>query len=1433
MGLAATRRPEWARSARSCEAKATRRQSPRDGEDPFHNEPSAGTQFCSENKLERATVILTGGAWWSSVYNMWIAQILLEEQMQVPVKIENVDGGNTQFWEYDETKLDELDGRVYSWDALHLASSGSMDCSFGFKKVYASAPSDLERKGCTENCVPCAHAMLEVWPHGQEAMYRQYVLENKTVEDGGRLGVVGEFGWWATASELESEPTLASFRGMRDAQATSVFAQPLTFGQYCKRTYSEWQHIASDFNPFALDASVMSHFCHHFFDYAILAEHNVAYSALDDVLYHELRSDMLEKCATFSNTTVGIQFYNLCKEYWIVPDDLKYALPVAETQLIRQGYVSHEFLYRGFFVPKEEMVDGGALQSTACANSSLMESSPGVETWTAWNEDTFGADGYTRFQNFDTDIVQTHNLSLRAHNMRSDVHKTLELSGRMLQEHPDEAAPILVSVERPSSLFQRHKYSLDHEAWGGRTGESFRLQPVLLPEVRGSSCAADRRPYADRCESAVSPLRQDVECGYEPQILYKAFASELKSYAPEAYEFLRRFQLTRDHQEEILATNDFDAWYRDLAPPTRSRQIVCDWVRNNTHVWESWLPFTATKTRCLGEVVSPSNPDLVTECSGHGSCQSSSDDLALHPNAGECNCVPGYTGDDCSGLVDPSAINVEVGDPAFIVFSALQLLTLAYIETYRRVVKSHAMSSTVFQTANPFFVRLLLYSCALATIGVSLWASPLTKIHCMGRPLFIGGPFLVAQVTVYVKLHRKEARMAMNTENITEVVIPFSAFLLGLFVVWFVLFPPTVQEVRIADEPWHMYESCEYGSRQAAFEGLLLVSSMGLVVNNVKVAFELRHKPTYFNEGGHLVRTCALVAVFAPVTYMFSNILISPDELSKYIFNCSSSLVIVWITLFSLLHPKLRIHWFEPERNTLKAGLYHPTGDKSLALGDPVADIPRQLESEKLRSRSLSAGRAADVPRRGGVGSWLRSLGGMGQQRRDPERRAPAGLRNLTRRFTRMLTLKGSAGQQSVVPVNDHHRVHLENIDALEKIQEFPSEQVEVTQDPVDRHDPSKRSLAYRSPEMYIQLEKRIKVVLRENAELTKIIEEHRIDPITGEMDEDFMEALQRIESEHAERTRRLEREYAAEIDGLQLDRQEERAMLIRDKEQAVEALRREKHEAVLSLKQEQSVQAHKLVQLEKEAKSMADTMRGTLPELSHFLASFQLEQYEQGLRERGLDSTELLILASVEDLRAAGLKVGHVRKLQNVLRSMQSTAPKVVMPAVAGPARVPVAPTDGNERELVEKGLEMEEERQQRLEEDPEDKMHPRAKLKGIRKKNKKRQGQRRNPGWISNRDPATGKTYLIHPLTGETEWDDSLVGAETALDGVEIHEAFSSDESDRELLEQLKEEPVQEASPDPGTLAGRLSRLSTIRTKSHRGQKKGNNDNRDQDER
>lgn len=55
--------------------------------------------------------------------------------------------------------------------------------------------------------------VLEVWGH--EDLYKQYVTDQQTVEDGGQLGAIGHIGWYVPTYTLKAHPELATWQGLK------------------------------------------------------------------------------------------------------------------------------------------------------------------------------------------------------------------------------------------------------------------------------------------------------------------------------------------------------------------------------------------------------------------------------------------------------------------------------------------------------------------------------------------------------------------------------------------------------------------------------------------------------------------------------------------------------------------------------------------------------------------------------------------------------------------------------------------------------------------------------------------------------------------------------------------------------------------------------------------------------------------------------------------------------------------------------------------------------------------------------------------------------------------------------------------------------------------------------------------------------------------
>ena len=159
--------------------------------------------------------------WDASVFNVWVATIILSEKLQVPTEIVSYVGDDVQF--YDDTGGREFANRPpYNWPAVERGGA-DFTCA-GF--LGQANNSDDE----------CTHAMLELWS-GQDTSKLEYIQQNRTVEYGGFLSTIGRLGWYTNVALLEQAPELASFRGLRDSASTaSRFPRPLRFSEACTHT---------------------------------------------------------------------------------------------------------------------------------------------------------------------------------------------------------------------------------------------------------------------------------------------------------------------------------------------------------------------------------------------------------------------------------------------------------------------------------------------------------------------------------------------------------------------------------------------------------------------------------------------------------------------------------------------------------------------------------------------------------------------------------------------------------------------------------------------------------------------------------------------------------------------------------------------------------------------------------------------------------------------------------------------------------------------------------------------------------------------------------------------------------------------------------------------------------------------------------------------
>ena len=91
------------------------------------------------------------------------------------------------------------------------------------------------------------HATLEVWPSGHAEDKKNYIDDQKVVEDGGPLGITGGIGWYVPSYVVQEHPELATWEGFKNADLAKLFATAETGdkGQFLQGDPS-WVYFDAD-----------------------------------------------------------------------------------------------------------------------------------------------------------------------------------------------------------------------------------------------------------------------------------------------------------------------------------------------------------------------------------------------------------------------------------------------------------------------------------------------------------------------------------------------------------------------------------------------------------------------------------------------------------------------------------------------------------------------------------------------------------------------------------------------------------------------------------------------------------------------------------------------------------------------------------------------------------------------------------------------------------------------------------------------------------------------------------------------------------------------------------------------------------------------------------------------------------------------------------
>lgn len=278
-------------------------------------------------------IVLVENPWPASSLNVNVAKIIIEQELGNEVEI---------------VALDE-NGQ---WDAL---ATGEIDAS------------------------------LEVWPSGHGERIVEYIDELGTVEDGGKLGPLGEIGWYVPTYMIDQNPALATWEGYADPAVGELFASA--------ETGSSGRFLGADPSWVQNDEAIISNLELPFqvvwtgSEDALLAEVSSSYSREEPVLFYFYAPHAI--FSSFDLTQVELPPYS--DDCYADPAAIDCAYPADElmkifsSELAEKDADVHTFLSNFNYSSDAQIamlgdLDGGATIEEAAQN--WVDANEAV--WRAW-----------------------------------------------------------------------------------------------------------------------------------------------------------------------------------------------------------------------------------------------------------------------------------------------------------------------------------------------------------------------------------------------------------------------------------------------------------------------------------------------------------------------------------------------------------------------------------------------------------------------------------------------------------------------------------------------------------------------------------------------------------------------------------------------------------------------------------------------------------------------------------------------------------------------------------------------------------------------------------------------------------------------------------------------------------------------------------------
>eukprot|EP00945_MAST-04E_sp_MAST-4E-sp1_P003412 g3412.t1 len=728
-------------------------------------------------------------------------------------------------------------------------------------------------------------------------------------------------------------------------------------------------------------------------------------------LYHEWVDPY--DCAFAPYKYPKIAEYKICQKFQVYLDDMwKHAPFVAadmetysltpDSPKIMSGRIR---LYEGFFrtssqerdktllgqvdtwSPSAERLAYGNVTRTAKGGGFLLHS--GCPKFGPISTEKNGDPGGTSWRYDLNDMVDSSRAFNKLHVTPLDVGEKFieawEMTNRMRNHNVTKSFGNVGNVlylTRPHPIFQRHKYNVSgfnpmfREVRVGvehPRGDEFKLSRIKLPPWN-AECEKNRRSKLNLCDFNasevvnidaaaflkseafdISTMKDDVMCDYKEEMVYKVFAQKLSEYSPEAWYFLKQFQITNTDIEEMMGHIYYNPEYvypeKDI--PLRRRKVVRDWIVNNRHRWEKWIPDSARTRRCLGEVgftLTVSGKYIPgKECSGHGVC--TPDKWIKY--AGVCECNRGWTGqvsingiiptlDDCSLMDIGDSINLKfaenegLGEDRYVFTMSIAVGSCALFGVLCLIICVRLRDTPIWDKHGSAHSICISLGYVILCIDFVTWVGEPGVVRCIARPaiLSVGATFVFASpvaklqyVLGVINNERENPAELVNVNSkfiVFEVakqqVIPIACILVHYFN------QANPRYYRVEGRIWLKYMECEYdfwgntANYLMYFHIVLNALSALVLVARLKAwkRYENRHY-LFLKESLNIEVNVILNAVGLVLVVYFFYQYQSPEEHAKLL------AVVVIVTSFAapslvlIVVPKIIVAFACPTWNQMRA----------------------------------------------------------------------------------------------------------------------------------------------------------------------------------------------------------------------------------------------------------------------------------------------------------------------------------------------------------------------------------------------------------------------------------------------------------------------------------------------------------------------------------